>query len=90
MKNRITSAVDLAGVGSGKNRAVGLAVVAAIPETAFSLKRTQLDKTFFDLRLRQMVQPEFLQAGRVDQTRLRIETIERGVRRRVLAGIERF
>ena len=59
--------------------AIGLAVVAAVAEAAVPEPRPELDEGVREFGRVQVVQPEFLYAGRVNDVAGAVEVVEAGV-----------
>src|SRR5574343_565851 len=79
---------DVPGIDRCIQRAVRLAVMAAVPEAALAEIGAEFPKSAFDVLAVEVAEAEFLEAWRVDQMAVGIEEVERCVRRRMLAGIE--
>ena len=88
--DREASRVDLTGRDGSGQRAIRLEIVLAIAETALAKKRPEFTESLFDFLLVEVPETEFLQAGRIDQCAVGVEMVERGMRRRMFAGIQRL
>src|SRR5689334_22473138 len=80
---------DFASLARGGKRAAGLRYVAAVAKAALPEPGPKLDEGGRELDRVQMMQPEFLHAGRVDDMAAGIEVIEPRLRRGVAARVER-
>ena len=89
MIKRKTAGVDLAGFYGGDQCAIRFTVVAAVAEAALAEVGAEFAEGGFDFLTVEVAEAEFLEAGRVDQFAVGVEVVERGVRGRVFAGIER-
>ena len=81
---------DVSGVDRSTQDAVRFAVMPAVAEAALAKIGAEFVEGVLDFLPVEMAEPEFLQAGRVDQVAVGRDVIKRGVRRCVLAGIECF
>ena len=84
---------DLARVDRLPHGATGLAIVAAIAKAAVAQQRTDLDERLRDRLGRDVREAEHLEPGRIDDPAAAValgQRIERGLRRRVPAGGQRF
>jgi hypothetical protein len=82
--------VDFPALDCGRDRAARLAQMSAVVELAIPDERPKFDEAVLEVLRRHMVEPEFLQARRVDEVACCIEVIELCVRRGVASAAERL
>ena len=72
----------------GQNRAAWLVAVGAVVKFARSQEGLKLGEPMLDFHIRQMVQPEILEAGRVDNFAALGQVVQPGGGGRVFAGVK--